>query len=61
LLANLFRALLKGRSAIVSLAAIMFFALALTNNALSVKSADILMMTLLTMCDHTVRRVRWTA
>ena len=60
LLANLFRALLKGRSAIVSLAAIMFFALALTNNALSVKSADILMMTLLTMCDHTVRRVRWT-
>lgn len=59
LLANLFRALLKGRSAIVMLATVMFFALALTNNALSVKSADILIITLLTMCDHSGWSRRW--
>ena len=41
------------------LATVMFFALALTNNALSVKSADILIITLLTMCDHTARLRRW--
>jgi hypothetical protein len=51
LLANLFRALLKRRSAIMVFATLTFFVLALSNNGLSVKSPDILMIMLLIMCD----------
>ena len=48
-LANLFRALLKGARWNVIAGTVIFFTLSLSNNALSAKSADILMMTLLIM------------
>lgn len=51
LLANLFRSLLRGRSAIVVVGTLMYFGLALTNNQLSVKSADMLTLSLLVMAD----------
>lgn len=51
LLANLFRALLKGRPMIAAFATVTFFVLALSNNELSVKSPDILMVMLLIMCN----------
>jgi hypothetical protein len=58
LLGNLYRALLRGRSTIVVLGTLMYFGLALTNNQLSVKSADMLMLGLLIMADCGPRRQR---
>ncbi|MBR1219146.1 VpsF family polysaccharide biosynthesis protein [Bradyrhizobium sp. U87765 SZCCT0131] len=49
LLANLFRALLKHAPWNVIAATVIFFTLSLSNNALSTKSADVLMMSLLIM------------
>ncbi|MEW6639442.1 MAG: VpsF family polysaccharide biosynthesis protein [Pseudomonadota bacterium] len=48
-LANLFRALLKGAPWSVIAATVIFFTLSLSNNALSTKSSDVLTMTLLIM------------
>ena len=55
LLGNLFRALLRGRSTAVILGTLVYFGLALTNNQLSVKSADMLMLGLLIMADCSPR------
>ena len=55
LLIYLFSVLLKGRSYIAVFATLMFFGLSLSNNALSTKSADILVLMFLIMSDQTVR------
>jgi hypothetical protein len=54
LLIYLFRHLLRGRSYIVVFATLMFFVLSLSNNALSTKSADILIMILLMITGQSV-------
>jgi hypothetical protein len=55
LLIYLFSVLLKGRSYIAVFATLMFFGLSLSNNALSTKSADILVLMFLIMSDQSAR------
>lgn len=55
LLGNLVRAWLSGRSMPVILGTMIYFGVALTNNQLSVKSADIMILAILIMADCSTR------